>query len=192
MKTTVVFVLDETGSMGYSKDETISGFNAYIGDLKKSGKKYSFYLTCFNSSKVRKVYDGVSIKRVKPLTDNNYFPAYSTPLLDAVGDAINSIETKRPVLFIIMTDGYENASHEYSADQIKEMISKKTEDGWTFVYLGADHDAWGQASSFGLSLGNTIRYAKGDEDAVFSTLSCQTMSWGNADGKETKTFWDDA
>lgn len=185
MKTTIVFILDETGSMSSAKDRTIAGFNSYIKELKDSGKKYKFYLTCFNSNRIRNVYDGVSIKNVMPLED--YSPSDMTPLLDTIGNAIKRTKTKNPVLFVIMTDGYENASVEYSKETISKMIKEKTEAGWTFVYLGADHDSWLQAESFGIAHGNTATYVKGREQRAFSGMVGQTMSW---DGTQTDEFWE--
>ena len=145
-----VFVLDQTGSMFEKKKDTIGGFNEFLEKQKKI-KKYDikFSLILFNSAEVEKRYVAVDISKVKPLNDKNYVPAQITPLWDAIGTAISENEKKKDVFFVILTDGEENASREFTSEKVKEMIKKKDKAGWGFLYLGVDvKDFYSASGSF--------------------------------------------
>ena len=145
-----VFVLDQTGSMFEKKKDTIGGFNEFLEKQKKI-KKYDikFSLILFNSAEVEKRYVAVDISKVKPLNDKNYVPAQITPLWDAIGTAISENEKKKDVFFVILTDGEENASREFTSEKVKEMIKKKDKAGWGFLYLGVDvKDFYASSGSF--------------------------------------------
>ncbi|MDD1777641.1 MAG: VWA domain-containing protein [Candidatus Helarchaeota archaeon] len=163
----ISFILDETGSMNDVKGQTIAGFNEYIDNLKKgeASSKALFTLTKFNSEKVEIVCDDVSLACVNKLTNENYNPDHMTPLYDAVGKTIKSLESKmkgkkQHALVIIQTDGQENASREYTRQNIFSMIEDKKKLGWTFAFLGADQDAYLASVLIGISKGNTMCYAK--------------------------------
>jgi Mg-chelatase subunit ChlD len=130
----VMFVLDETGSMELIKDETVKSFNNYIKELKKSknSKKIKFSLLRFDSTKVDLYYDNVKLKEVKKLTD--YKPGCMTPLYDALGKAINSIDNDICIV-VVLTDGEENSSKEFNYQQIQKLIEEKQSKGWEFIYL---------------------------------------------------------
>jgi hypothetical protein len=139
MKTTnVVFLLDETGSMENCKKDTIGGFNNFLKDQKKSKQNINFSLTLFNSTKIEKRYQNVPISEVEKLSESNYKPSNLTPLWDAIGSTINDLPKLKNALFIILTDGYENYSREFSAKTVREMIEEKKKKGWKFLYLGVD------------------------------------------------------
>jgi hypothetical protein len=135
----VVFVLDETGSMQIRKDETVKQFNKYIKKIKKhkNADDVRFSLTRFNSSKRDIFYDKVKLKNVKKLTD--YTPDFATPLYDAIGLTINSIKSDK-CIFVILTDGEENSSIEFTYDDIVKLVKDKTDDGWEFVFLATGLD----------------------------------------------------
>lgn len=156
----VNIVLDETGSMSSCKEATISGFNEYIQTLKNDKKgKILVSLTKFNSGNTEVVYTDKPLSDVQNLTDKTYQPNNGTPLYDAIGKAIAALKnTKHEVLFVIITDGEENASVEYKLDGIKKMITEKEKGGWRFTYLGANQDAWQVGMSMGMHAGNTINY----------------------------------
>lgn len=181
----VSLVLDETGSMVSHQTETVSGFNAYVKELKEKGGNIAFTLTRFNALKTVTPYEGTPIKDVAELKD--YRPDSWTPLYDAIGKTITSLDralqkrTDKPaVLFVVMTDGEENASKEFSGIQIRDLIKTREAAGWDFVYLGADHDAWNQAGGLGFGRANTVSYDKDNTVQVMTRMSGQTMSYVTA------------
>ena len=188
----VCFVLDETGSMLEVKEETIIGFNEYIKTLKKRKENVLFSLTTFNSSCVKLVHKEVKIGKVSPLTDETYRPNFFTPLYDAIGQTIRGIEKepKRQVLFVIMTDGEENASKEFSQKGVFDLITEKTKAGWTFVFLGANQDAWRVGQSIGITAkANTLTYDVDDMKQTMRSVSTGTACYLATDGKQTDKFF---
>jgi hypothetical protein len=158
--TELVMIIDKSGSMSGLESDTIGGFNSMLNQHKK-GDGLCRLTTIFFSDSAKIIHDRVDISTVKPLTEADYIPGGCTALLDAVGNAINhtkaiqagaSAETRaNKVVFVIITDGYENASREYSAPQIKQMISQQQDkDGWDFIFLGANIDAIETARNFGI------------------------------------------
>jgi len=142
-KISIFFVLDETGSMAGCIQQTISGFNEYLNTLKEDKKsKYKLSLLKFNSGGLTQVCDDMPLKRVPELSLDNYRPANMTPLYDAIGHGINLMNSKRKVLFVIMTDGEENCSKEYDRSDIFKLVANQKKAGWQFAFLGADQDAW--------------------------------------------------
>lgn len=169
----VSFVLDRSGSMGAIAEPTISGFNEYkdtlIGD-----NEVVFFLTLFNTmSEI--VYDGIPAEKISDLDRDLYNPGGMTALLDAVGDTIDATEKwyiknvlegirddEEPefrVLFVIMTDGAENSSRRFNHGQIKEKIEEKRAEGWEFLFLGANQDAWLSGTNLGVSGQSTRSFA---------------------------------
>ena len=166
---TVSFVLDETGSMNEHKSATISGFNEYVDGLR-SRKGLTMSLTKFNSGKVDVVYRDVPIREVLHLNNDTYTPNHMTPLYDAVGQTIRSFDKKSKVLMIIMTDGLENASREYTREHIFNLIRLKERDGWSFVFLGANQDAWVEGERMGMRRDKVSSYTMNDLGRKFSIL----------------------
>ena len=158
--TELVFILDRSGSMAGLEDDTIGGFNAMIQKQKNEPGEAVVSTVLFdNYSEV--IHDRVDIQKIEPMTRSEYYVRGCTALLDAVGGAIHHIgnvhkyarEEDRPekTLFVITTDGMENASHQYSYDQVKAMISRQKEKyGWEFLFLGANIDAAKEAARFGI------------------------------------------
>ena len=137
-ETLVNFILDKSGSMSSIVDSTISGFNEYISTLKNDGNKYSFSLTFFDTD-VKQTYKNESISKVDKLDKENYTPDGMTALYDAVCRTIdevkNTVKKDQKVLTVIMTDGEENSSKEYTQEQLKTKIGECEKTGnWSFVF----------------------------------------------------------
>ena len=166
--TELVFILDRSGSMAGLEADTIGGFNAMIAKQKKqAGKAYVSTILFDNTSVV--LHDRISLENVKPITDNDYYVRGCTALLDAIGGAINHIsnihkyarkeDVPQHTMFVITTDGMENASHNYSIKKIKRMIEdKKKKHSWEFLFIGANIDAISTAKSFGISENRAVNY----------------------------------
>ena len=166
--TELVFILDRSGSMSGLEDDTIGGFNAMIEKQKREpGEAYVSTVLFDNISEV--IHDRVDIQRIEPLTRNQYYVRGSTALLDAVGCAIHHIgnvhkyarEEDRPekTLFVITTDGMENASGKYSYEKVRSMIERQKEKyGWEFIFLGANIDATKEAARFGIRADHAANY----------------------------------
>ena len=156
----VVFILDRSGSMSGLEADTIGGFNATLEKQKKE-KGEVYWSTVLFDDKHEVVHDRLPIKKIEKLTENEYYVRGCTALLDAVGRAIHHIgnvhKYARPedvpgkTLFVITTDGMENASREYTYAQVKQMIQRQTEKyGWEFLFLGANMDAVSVAGRMGI------------------------------------------
>lgn len=155
----VIFIIDKSGSMSGSEDNTISSFNEYLERKKKN--KYDTYIsTILFNDKYEYLHDKVLINDVNKLTREDYQVGGCTALYDAIGNAINNVDKKKTdkVMFIIITDGYENASREYSNNKIKKMI--KSHSDWEFIFIGADIDSYSVGDSIGIKRKNIANYKK--------------------------------
>ncbi len=184
LTTVVNFVLDETGSMEIVKQATISGFNEYLTTLRQQPGKVLLTLTKFNSGKIETLYRAAPIADVKDLDADTYRPSNGTPLYDAVAQTIHETEKaltgmkgKPNVLCIIMTDGEENSSKEYSREKLFALIKAKESEGWTFAYLGANRDAWEVGASIGVPMASVASYNANAPDAGLKRLAVQTTSY---------------
>ncbi len=153
----IVFLLDRSGSMGGIEGDTIGGYNSYIESQKKNNARVT---TVLFDDKYEMIHERCDIKDVKHLNNKTYYVRGCTALLDAIGKTINYMdkEKAKKVIFIITTDGLENASREYTRDTIKEMISGHKE--WEFMYIGADIDSYSEGTSIGISEKNISSYKK--------------------------------
>ena len=166
--TEVVFILDRSGSMSGLEADTIGGFNSMIAKQKKEeGEAYISTVLFDDTCEV--LYDRVPVNKVEPMNDNQYYVRGCTALLDAIGGAIHHIgnvhkyarEEDRPekTLFIITTDGMENASRQYSYEKVKEMVERqKGKYGWEFLFLGANIDAIDVAGKFGIDSNRALNH----------------------------------
>ena len=178
-ETLVSFLIDQSGSMGATKQATISGFNEYLQTLKANGGRVRFTLTKFSDTSTNIVHDGVPLEQVIPLNDYNYSPLGGTPLYDAIGRTIVAIDNKlagfvgeKPaVLLVIMTDGAENTSREFSREMIFALIKAKEALGWAVTYMGANQDSYAVASTFGIGAGNTVNYHTSNVKGAFAGVA---------------------
>jgi predicted DNA-binding transcriptional regulator AlpA/uncharacterized protein YegL len=191
-------LLDATGSMAGDTLRTIDGFNEYILGLKGDGRTREAELTlaAFNSDiGVKIVHKNEIVFDLPPLTQKEYICQGATPLYDAIGQTIGVIERaatdREKVLFIITTDGEENASSKYDRDAIRKLIKDKEAAGWTFVFLGADIDAWQAQETMGLAMaaGNTMSYGKSDTVATMRGLAGQTVAYASSGAQSTDQFF---
>ena len=158
--TELVFILDRSGSMGGLEQDTIGGFNSMLRKQKKQPGEALVSTVLFNNHSVV-IHDRVPLEQVQPMTEEEYCVGGTTALLDAVGGAIKHIglvhKYARPedrpekTLFVITTDGMENASRKYTYEKVRELISRQKEKyGWEFLFLGANIDAAKEAERFGI------------------------------------------
>ena len=181
--TELVFILDRSGSMAGLEGDTIGGFNAMIEKQKReAGEAFVSTVLFDNVSEV--IHDRVDIRKIQPMTDRDYYVRGCTALLDAVGGAIRHIsnvhkyarEEDRPekTMFVITTDGMENASREYSYEKVRQMIENQKEKyGWEFLFLGANIDAAKEAARFGISEDRAANY---HADSVGTAVIYEAMS----------------
>ncbi|MCI6433950.1 MAG: hypothetical protein MR828_04155 [Clostridiales bacterium] len=166
--TELVFILDRSGSMAGLEKDTIGGFNAMI-EKQRGEPGEALISTVLFDNETEVIHDRIPLDRVPALTEKEYFVRGCTALLDAVGGAIHHIgnvhkyarEEDRPekTLFVITTDGMENASHFYTYDQVKAMIQRQQEKyGWEFLFLGANIDAAREAARFGIRADRAANY----------------------------------
>ena len=162
----LVFILDRSGSMGGLESDTIGGYNSMLSKQKKEKTGKVSVTTVLFDDQYELLYNQVPIEKVSPMTEEEYYVRGSTALLDAIGKTVMQVkanqdkkEIKDKVLFVIITDGMENASREYRADQIKKLIEERKEkDNWEFLFLGANIDAIGAAKDIGIDSSRAVRF----------------------------------
>ena len=176
--TEVVFILDRSGSISGLEKDTIGGFNSLVEKQKKEEGVALVSTVLFdNHSEV--LHDRVPVDKIRPMTEKDYFVRGSTALLDAIGGAIHHIgnvhKYARPedrpakTLFIITTDGMENASRRYTYEKVKTMIERQKEKyGWEFLFLGANIDAVTTASMFGIERDMAVNYNSDSEGTALN------------------------
>ena len=207
--TELVFILDRSGSMAGLEGDTIGGFNAMIEKQKKEpGEAFVSTILFDNVSEV--LHDRVSLESVPKMTDRDYTVRGCTALIDAIGGAIKHIgnihKYARPedvpehTMFIITTDGMENASRRFSSDEVKKMIERqKAEFGWEFLFIGANIDAVQTAAQFGIGHDRAVNYHADSQgtQVLYETL-CAPISamrsnkpieadWGEKISKDYKS-----
>ena len=181
--TEIVFILDRSGSMAGLEADTIGGFNAMVEKQKKEPGEAFLSAVLFNQESAV-IYDRMDIRKVEPMTDRQYCVGGSTALLDAIGGAVHHIanvhkyarEEDRPgkTVFVITTDGMENASRRYSYPEVQRMVRHEQEKyGWEFLFLGANMDAISAARSFGIREDRAVRYAC---DSVGTSLNFEVTA----------------
>lgn len=193
----VTFVLDRSGSMVSCWDATITGFNEFKNDQARQPGRTLFSLTTFNTE-VNVEHKVTDVGEIPDLDRHSYHPDGMTALYDAVAYTIRNLESKlagmqeKPTrnLFVIMTDGEENSSKEWTRDTLFDLIKEKEAAGWDFVYLGANQDAYAVASSIGVAAGNTSGYvadAAGTQ-AAFASVMTSTRSYRSGESDRGSFF----
>jgi len=181
--TEIVFILDRSGSMAGLEADTIGGFNSLIARQKKEDGEAILSTVLFDD-RCEVLHDRVPLDQIQPMTDRDYYVRGCTALLDAVGGAIHHIRKihkhtraeDRPekTLFVITTDGMENASKKYSYQKVKEMVEhQKSHHGWEFLFLGANIDAAEVAGRFGINREHAANY---HSDAAGTALNYQVLN----------------
>lgn len=180
----ISIILDRTGSMDSIKEDTIGGFNTFLKDQQAQPGRATLTLVQFDSQDPYEViHNRLPLALIPPLNDRTYVPRATTPLLDAMGRGINDLdsqlgklpEKERPgkIVVVIITDGQENASVEFTKKQVEKMIKAKEAAGWQFVFLSADLASIGEASKYGFAANRVMAFDKDGRGAkhVFNSLS---------------------
>ncbi len=181
--TELIFILDRSGSMSGLESDTIGGFNAMI-EKQNREEGECLVSTILFDNETEVLHDRVKLSEIRPMTDNDYTVRGCTALIDAIGGAIHHIgnihkyarneDVPEHTLFVIATDGMENASHRYSAERVKNMIKRQKEKyGWEFLFIGANIDAVETAENFGISKDRAVNYNadKTGTEVLYSSVS---------------------
>lgn len=166
--TELVFILDRSGSMGGLESDTIGGFNSLVEKQKKQDGE-CYVTTVLFDNFIEKIHDRVKLSEVERLTEEDYYVRGCTALVDAIGTSVKHIENihryirksdvPEHTMFVIITDGMENASREFTGDKVREMIENhKENDGWEFLFIGANIDAVKTAKGFGINEDRAVNY----------------------------------
>lgn len=185
--TLISVILDASGSMIGCYDATIEGFNEFLNGQKNDKNAGQAYisLTQFDAPKVLKTYENVPVELAPKLSKENYRPNGGTNLMDAIGETLNSIDSilsaksleQRPaVLVLIMTDGHENASCKFDKKMIKAMVSSAEKAEWTFMFMGANVDAFSMGSTFGMNSNNSFNYDVSNTFDTYAAMSATTSA----------------
>ena len=192
----ISFVLDRTGSMETIRDATISGFNEFLNGQLTQDYKTFWTLTIFDSVSIDELFSGRKGKDVPKLTRGTYVPRALTPLYDAIAQSIYAADKIADdydgVIFVVMTDGFENASKEYTHEQLFKLIREREDDkNWQFIYLGANQDAYAVGYGLGIRAGSTVSYAPTDKSVAVTMASAgQTTAAYAATGQTQSTHHD--
>lgn len=181
MATEIVFVLDRSGSMSGLEGDVIGGFNSFVKEQQVL-KDEARLTTVLFDDKYEILHERKNIKDVKPITKDEYYVRGSTALLDAIGKTIKTLKKQiartDKVIFVINTDGYENASVEYTNEKIKELVEKmKNKRKWEFVFLGANIDSFATGRALGVTWTGNYTSSKEGVVSVYNTVSTMTSNY---------------
>ncbi|OCZ54287.1 vWA domain-containing protein [Dehalobacter sp. TeCB1] len=176
--TELVFILDRSGSMSGLESDTIGGYNAMLEKQKKETGEVVITTVLFDDQ-YELLHDRINLRGIAPITDKEYFVRGSTALLDAIGKTINKVvnvqkhtaedERAEHVMFVITTDGMENASREFSYEKVRQMIEhQKSKYAWEFIFLGANIDAIATAERFGIGKERAVNYNADSEGTLLN------------------------
>lgn len=188
MKTHIIAIIDESGSMGLKRNDVIAGFNRFIDDQSKQDGECSVSLVKFNT-RSNVVYKDKDVCDVPDLTDQTYQPGGNTALYDAISDAVNiRVRGRCKTICLVMTDGEENSSRETTFSQVKQIMKTKEDSGsWTFVYLGVDPGDWARRT--GMSAGNTQQFDPNNIMGAIATMSLGVSQLRSSNKSATLEFY---
>jgi hypothetical protein len=171
--TDIIVVLDRSGSMQSIGTSTVDGFNLFIKEQKAAKGEATITLVQFDNEYQIDYKNQPINETVDLILGETFVPRAMTALFDAVGRTINEIDTKNDVVFVIVTDGMENASREFDKKTVFEMIKEKETKGWNFIFLGANQDAIKAGGELGIKAGNSMTYNanNGSVNAMYTNLS---------------------
>src|SRR5215471_4076877 len=187
-------ILDKSGSMASKTNDVIEGFNAYVVGLGKEDQvNYLFSLTLFDTQ-VAYRHVAIPLPEVKKLDSKSYRPEGNTALNDAIGITVRKVEADQPrvdkVVTVIMTDGEENSSREWTHDAVRALIEQKEKEGnWTFVFLGAGLDAWHQGRSYGVQAANVAQYSSKQYQDAFLAMAEGTNRFASSPASRSENFF---
>ena len=167
----IYFVLDRSGSMSTCIDDTLGGFNHFIKSQKSDNPEGDMTLTLF-AHDFEDIYEKKNIKTIEKLTKEIYFPRGPTALLDAIGKTIKKASVSEKPMIVILTDGQENSSKNYTHSHIKDLIEFKKTLGWEFIFLGANQDAIQVGNMMGISEESAMTFNPENVYNAFEGLSC--------------------
>jgi len=185
-------ILDKSGSMNSKVQDVIGGFNLYISELAKElAVEYGFTLTLFDTAVAMK-YNSVPLAQVAKLDESSYRPSGNTALLDAIGNTVQTANTAGfdKIITVIMTDGEENSSREWTLQGIRELVrSKESLGNRTFVFLGANIDAFMQGANLGVARPNAVRYDADNFLEVYGSLARRTNIMASGAKRSVRDFF---
>ena len=188
-KTRVQLILDESGSMGSVREQTIDGINEYINGLlqdhEQNGTEYMVSIVKFEGGNIVDLIQNTPVQDVEIFTEKDYTPCGMTNLNDAVGITIQKMRNDADLyrnLVVVMTDGIENASYEYTKASVKALIDEVENQGWNVIFLGADIDVQGEASSIGIKTSKMRSYDKSDISRTMRSMATSTVAYASVTG----------
>lgn len=197
--TEIVCVLDRSGSMSSIKHASIEGFNSFLKEQKEEEGEAYISIHLFDNEYTT-LQERVEISQAEDLTEATFVPRGSTALYDAVCKTINEVngahaaltEEERPgkVLFIILTDGHENASREYNINNLQTLVKEQTDKGWAFIYLAANQDAIETAKNFNISKSNAVNFSASvrSSKAVYDSVSAKASMYRSMSNSDALSF----
>lgn len=184
--TELVFILDRSGSMHGLEGDTIGGFNSLIEKQRKENGE-CFVTTVLFDNEIKTLHDRVELREIKDMTEEDYCVGGCTALIDAIGTSIEKIDgihryiraedVPEHTMFIIITDGMENASRRFSSREVKKMIEKHKKSGWEFLFIGANIDSVETARHFGISEDRAVNY-HADKQGTAVAYECVSRAVG--------------
>ena len=200
--THIAVLLDRSGSMGDIKDDAIGGFNCFLKEQKAAGANATLTLVQFDTESTDVVHESMPILEVPDLNHQTFQPRGGTPLLDALGQTIDSTgralaaipEAHRPnkVVFVVITDGQENSSHQHTKASVKERIDRQSRQyNWQFVFLGANQDAFDEAGAVGIAMGNAANFSPARMQVAFAATAANVASYRRSGNAAKLAYSDD-
>lgn len=199
--TSITVILDKSGSMWHLASDTIGGFNQFLKEQKETPGEAILTLCTFDTD-YHLIHECKALNDVPNLDDKTYVPNGGTALLDALGSTIDSVgkqlssmkEEERPskVVFLIITDGQENSSKHYTADKVREMVSHQQEKyNWSFVFMGANIDAFSEGTAIGISLNNTMNYSATQDGTryLYNNVSHSLKNYRSSKSVDSNDFF---